>query len=149
MKALTQTIILAVFLVFLVSCVPAAPSTKASAPTVPSTAEALAVGKGKLPASLGYEDLARLLEDKSANILLVDVRTQAEFNQGHIAGAVLSPYDSLETMFTEQDKSRPIVVYCRSGNRSSIALRTLSRMGYTNVSDFGGINRWAGSLVRP
>jgi rhodanese-related sulfurtransferase len=103
----------------------------------------------RLPASLSSDELARLLADESADVLLVDVRTQAEFDQGHIAGAVLSPFDALETMFKEQDKSRPIVVYCRSGNRSATALRTLTRMGYTNVSDFGGINRWRGSLVRP
>ena len=108
-----------------------------------------AVESIKLPATLGYDDLVRVLADESANVLLLDVRTVEEFNQGHIDGAVLSPYDALETMFKEQDKSRPIVLYCRSGNRSSIALRTLSRMGYTNVSDFGGINRWRGSFVRP
>ncbi|MFH2114290.1 MAG: rhodanese-like domain-containing protein, partial [Spirochaetota bacterium] len=102
-----------------------------------------------LPASLAYEELVGLLADESANVLLLDVRTQEEFNQGHIAGAILSPYDALETMFREQEKSRPIVVYCRSGNRSSIAFKTLSRMGYTNVADFGGINRWLGSLARP
>jgi rhodanese-related sulfurtransferase len=149
MKALKRYLTVLVVLILTVSCAAAAPSAEAVGNEKSSAVGIPATGTGKLPASLAYEDLASLLADESANVLLLDVRTQAEFDQGHIAGAVLSPFDALETMFKEQDKSRPIVVYCRSGNRSSTALRTLTRMGYTNVSDFGGINRWRGSFVRP
>jgi phage shock protein E len=149
MKALVKTIMVLVTLVLLGSCVAATPAADKASNPAPVVVQAPVPASGKLPASLAYEDLTRLLADQSANVLLVDVRTQAEFDQGHIAGALLSPYDGLETMFKEQDKNRPIVLYCRSGNRSSIALRTLTAMGYTNVSDFGGINRWRGSLARP
>jgi rhodanese-related sulfurtransferase len=158
MKAFTRTLIALGFLVFSISCVAGRPSSEMLATGAAGTESSKSVGASaagrsgdvaSLPASLAYEDLARLLADEAANILLLDVRTKAEFDQGHIAGAVLNPYDALETMFKEQDKSRPIVLYCRTGNRSSTALRTLSRMGYTNVSDFGGINRWRGSLVKP
>lgn len=103
----------------------------------------------RLPSRLDYQDLARLLSQPDNNVLLLDVRTLEEFNQGYIAGAVLAPYDQLEASFKEMNKDRPIVLYCRSGNRSSIAKRSLEKMGYTNVSDFGGINRWMGSLSRP
>ena len=158
MKAFTQSLAFLGLLVFTTSCVAGGPSSETASTETAGTGTSKSVGNAavestgdsiSLPASLAYEDLARLLADESANVLLLDVRTQAEFDQGYIAGAVLSPYDALATMFKEQDKSRPIVLYCRTGNRSSTALRTLSRMGYTNVSDFGGISRWRGSLVRP
>ena len=149
MKTFTRSLAFLGLLIFLASCVAGGPSAEASGTETPTVAGNPALDSSRLPTSLAYEDLASLLADESANVLLVDVRTQAEFDQGHIGGAVLSPYDALETMFREQDKSRPIVLYCRSGNRSSIALRTLSRMGYTNVSDFGSINRWRGSFVQP
>jgi len=149
MKALTRSLALLGFLVFAASCVAGGPSSEASGSETTKSVGNPAVKTTKLPASLAYEDLVGLLADEPANILLLDVRTLEEFNQGYIAGAVLNPYDALETMFKEQDKTRPIILYCRSGNRSSIALRTLTSMGYTNVSDFGGINRWRGQLERP
>jgi rhodanese-related sulfurtransferase len=149
MKAIMRYMFLVGVLVILVSCVPAAPKAEAAGSAASMVVQPQVVDSTSLPASLGYEELSRLLADESANILLLDVRTLEEFNQGYIAGAVLSPYDALETMFREQDKARPIVLYCRTGNRSSIALRTLTWMGYTNVSDFGGINRWRGQLERP
>jgi len=149
MKAIQQSLIVLGTLVLLVSCLPAAPSADASGSAASMVVQTPGIDSSKLPASLSYEELERLLAVEGSRILLLDVRTLEEFNQGYIAGAVLSPYDALETMFKEQDKSRPIVLYCRSGNRTSIALRTLKRMGYTNVSDFGGISRWRGSLVRP
>lgn len=149
MKIFTRSLAFLGFLLLAVSCVAGGSSAETTGTETATTAVKPALDTSSLPASLSYEDLASLLADESANVLLLDVRTQVEFDQGHIAGAVLNPYDALETMFREQDKSRPIVVYCRSGNRSSTALRTLSRMGYTNVSDFGGINRWRGNLARP
>ena len=156
MKYLTRSLYTVLLSAIFVSCLPASPSAEAtgavapaaSANAAPAVAQPAAIDSRKLPPSLAYDDLVRLLADGSADILLLDVRTQEEFNQGHIDKAVLSPYDALEVRFDEKDKSRPIVVYCRSGNRSSIALQTLSRMGYSNVSDFGGISRWRGNLVK-
>jgi rhodanese-related sulfurtransferase len=146
MKYIARSIAIAGIISILVSCLPASPSAEAS--TNGAAAQPPAIESRKLPATLAYDDLVRLLADESAGVLLLDVRTQEEFSQGHIDGAVLSPYDALESSFKEQDKARPIVVYCRSGNRSSIALKTLSGMGYTNLSDFGGIGRWRGNLVK-
>jgi len=99
-----------------------------------------------LKPAVDYDSLVKLLEGNPGRVLLLDVRTAEEFAQGHISGAVLSPYDQLESSFAEPDKSRPIVVYCRSGRRSAIALATLRGMGYLNVSDFGGIGNWKGTL---
>ncbi len=99
-----------------------------------------------LDAGIGYERLATLLERDPGTLLLLDVRTAEEFEQGHIPGAVLLPYDEIEGVFKESDKDKPIVVYCRSGRRSALALETLRGMGYRNVSDFGGIVNWKGKL---
>lgn len=81
---------------------------------------------------------------------LVDVRTQAEFDEGHIEGALLLPNDQLETLAAEQlpDKDAVILVYCRSGNRSAAASELLVELGYTNVYDFGGIMDWPGEIVK-
>jgi len=117
-----------------------ASKTATSAPAIQLT---------KLPARLSYPELSSLLAQPDNSILLLDVRTLEEYNQGFIDGALLAPYDLLESSFAESDKNRPIVLYCRSGNRSSIAKLSLEKLGYTNISDFGGINRWLGPLSRP
>ena len=81
---------------------------------------------------------------------LVDVRTQAEFDEGHIEGAILLPNDEIETLAPDQlkDKEAVILVYCRSGNRSAQASNLLVELGYTNVYDFGGIIDWPGDIVK-
>jgi phage shock protein E len=72
--------------------------------------------------------------------LLVDVRTQAEYDQGHLEEALLIPHDQIGARAGElgDDKSRPIVLYCRSGNRSSQAKAALESLGFTNVMNAGG-----------
>lgn len=72
--------------------------------------------------------------------LLVDVRSQQEFDQGHLEGATLIPHDQIAARASELgvDKTRPIVLYCRTGNRSGQAKRALEELGYTNVRNAGG-----------
>lgn len=74
--------------------------------------------------------------------LLVDVRTPAEFAGGHIEGAVNIPLDSLEQHLDEIPQDQPVVIYCRSGNRSATAARQLAQAGYTDIYDLGGIIAW-------
>ena len=76
--------------------------------------------------------------------IILDVRTQQEFDTGHIPGAILLPDYTIETQasYVLPDKDAMILVYCRGGNRSASAARLLVSMGYTNVYDFGGINSW-------
>ncbi len=105
------------------------------------------------PRPIAYAELSRLLAEPESEVLLVDVRTPEEFRQGRIGGAVLFPYDGIERRKAEfaalaGKTDRPIVVYCRSGRRSAIAAKTLADLGYTNVADFGGIDRWKGGLER-
>jgi rhodanese-related sulfurtransferase len=73
---------------------------------------------------------------------LLDVRTDEEFGSGHIHGAVNIPVDALENRLSEVPKDQPIVVYCRSGNRSAQASRILEQAGYTTIYDLGGLNDW-------
>jgi phage shock protein E len=100
------------------------------------------------PKPIPYGRLKELLDAPGSRVLLLDVRTREEFDQGHIPGSLLMPFDTIQANFKETEKSRPIVVYCRSGNRSSIASRTLVGMGYTDVSDFGAVQLWKGTLER-
>ncbi|NAX19421.1 MULTISPECIES: rhodanese-like domain-containing protein [unclassified Vibrio] len=71
--------------------------------------------------------------------LLVDVRTAAEFAVGHIEGALNYPLDTVSSAFSHIDKQQPIVVYCRSGNRSGQAMAYLLEQGFTQVHNGGGL----------
>lgn len=71
--------------------------------------------------------------------LTIDVRTAAEFEAGHIEGAINIPYDEIGARIAEvtEDRERKIVLYCRSGARAGVAKRTLEDLGYTNVENAG------------
>ncbi|MBQ9814919.1 MAG: rhodanese-like domain-containing protein [Lachnospiraceae bacterium] len=92
---------------------------------------------------ISQEEAKRLMDNESGYIIL-DVRTDEEFAEGHIPGAVLIPdYEVAERAEAElPDKGQLILVYCRSGNRSKKASDVLVTLGYTNVKEFGGINTW-------
>jgi rhodanese-related sulfurtransferase len=73
---------------------------------------------------------------------LLDVRTSEEFASGHIHSAVNISVESLESRLSEVPTDQPVVVYCRSGNRSAQASQILSQAGYTRIYDLGGLNDW-------
>ncbi len=70
--------------------------------------------------------------------MVVDVRTPQEFASGHLDQAVNFPLSELDKHFATIDKDQPIVVYCRSGNRSGIAYDYLSEQGFTQIHNGGG-----------
>lgn len=76
--------------------------------------------------------------------ILLDVRTQEEYDEGHIEGSILIPYTEIEQLAPQKlpDKDATVLVYCRSGRRSAIAAQALADMGYTHVLDMGGIQDW-------
>ena len=75
--------------------------------------------------------------------ILLDVRTQEEYDDGHIPGAVCLPSDMIEVgMPFSFDKDAEILLYCHSDKRSAEAASRLRAMGYTNVSDIGCILDW-------
>lgn len=89
-------------------------------------------------------ETAKELMDTEDDYVILDARTQAEYDEAHIPGAILIPHDTVATAAKDElpDKDRLILVYCRSGNRSKQASQTLADLGYTNVVEFGGINSW-------
>ncbi|PRR82640.1 rhodanese-like domain-containing protein [Clostridium vincentii] len=98
---------------------------------------------------ISSEDAKKIM-DEDKNIVILDVRTEDEYNSGHIENSILISVDDLEDNAEEilKDKDQKILVYCRTGNRSNTAGKTLNEMGYTNVYDFGGINSWKYELVK-
>ena len=89
------------------------------------------------------EEAKRIMDSGEEHIIL-DTREQDEFDEGHIPGAILIPYTEIENKAMEMlpDKNALILVYCRSGRRSKIASESLSKLGYTNIKEFGGFIDW-------
>ena len=87
---------------------------------------------------------ARAMMTQSSNYILLDVRTEAEYREERIAGAVLIPHNVIENRAVAElpNKNQLIFVYCQAGVRSEIAARALVGLGYSNVYDFGGILDW-------
>lgn len=89
-------------------------------------------------------DEAQTMMNSAESFVLLDVRTEEEYKEKRISGAVLIPdYEIAVRAKTElPDKSELIFVYCRSGRRSASAAKELVDMGYINIYDFGGIIDW-------
>jgi len=87
---------------------------------------------------------AKELMTRYPNAIILDVRTEHEFQRNHIPGAVLMPDFDIQYMAESvlPDLYALILVYCQSGNRSRGAVNLLVSMGYKNVYDFGGISSW-------
>ena len=103
-------------------------------------------GENKMENS--YEQItpakAKEIIDSQNDFIILDVRTQEEFDEAHIGGAILIPdyeiTDKAESVL--KDKNQLILVYCRSGRRSKLAASDLVTLGYSNVKEFGGIIDW-------
>ena len=81
--------------------------------------------------------------------VLLYVRTPQEYAQGHIPGSKNIPLQTLhDAEAAVKDKGTPLYVYCQSGARSSQAASLLKQMGYTNVTNIGGIAAWRGKVER-
>ena len=87
---------------------------------------------------------AKAIMDRESDYIIIDARTQSEYDEGHIPGAILIPEYEISNKAGEllKDKNQLILVYCRSGRRSKIAAQALVELGYTNVKEFGGIIDW-------
>ena len=87
---------------------------------------------------------AKAIMDSEEGYIILDARTQEEYDQGHIPGAIVISHEEIaekaEDVLT--DKDQLILVYCRSGRRSKIAAEALVELGYTNIKEFGGIIDW-------
>ena len=87
---------------------------------------------------------AKQIMDSEEGYIILDVRTQEEYDQGHIPNAILIPDTEIKNKAEEvmTDKDQLILVYCRSGRRSKLAAEALVELGYTNIKEFGGIIDW-------
>lgn len=94
------------------------------------------------------EEAQQMLQDQPDAILL-DVRTQEEYDTQHIEGATLLTDSDIASRAADvlPDKDAVILVYCRSGRRSAASSQQLAELGYTNVYDFGGIIDWPYGVV--
>ena len=97
---------------------------------------------------ISQEEAARIMEEETGSIIL-DVRTEEEYEEGHIAGAINIANEDIGTDELEElpDKDQMLMVYCRSGRRSKEAAEKLAALGYTQVLEFGGIMTWTGEVI--
>lgn len=98
---------------------------------------AMALPAGSALASQRADAAWKLIE---SGAMVVDVRTPEEFAQGHLDNAINIPLNTVETGFADIAKDRSIVVYCRSGNRSGMAMESLVKQGFINVHNGGGLS---------
>lgn len=81
--------------------------------------------------------------------VLLDVRTEQEYKEGHIPGSKNVPLQTIDKVASVvKTKRSPIYTYCYSGSRSSQAVSILKRMGYENVTNIGGISAYSGKVER-
>ena len=106
-------------------------------------------GEKEMYQQITAEEAKKIMDSGEEHIIL-DTREQEEFDDGHIPNAILIPYTGIENKAEEMlpDKDKLILVYCRSGRRSKIAAESLSKLGYTNVKEFGGIIDWKYEVVK-
>jgi len=95
------------------------------------------------------QEEARRIMEEEADYIILDVRTEEEYDGGHIPGAINIDNDDIGTDAPAElpDKDRLILVYCRSGRRSKLAAEKLAALGYTRVVEFGGIMTWTGEVI--
>ena len=106
-------------------------------------------GMTRLPYQQISQATARMMMKADDGHVVVDVRRQDEYDEGHIPGAILIPNESIETERPEElpDLYQIILIYCRSGRRSKEAAQKLADMGYLNIYEFGGIIDWEYDIV--
>lgn len=120
------------------SASPASTAAPTSAPAAgaPTAGTAITV--------VGPQEGADLMQQLGTELMVIDVRTAAEFAEGHVEGAV--NYDveggQFTTLIADLDPSVPYLVYCRSGRRSAVAAQAMADAGFTTVYDMGGIQAW-------
>lgn len=107
--------------------------------------------KGEGRAAFESVDQAQFaLEIAKADVQIVDVRTAAEYAEGHIAGAINIDVnaDGFDSAIAKLNKEHTVALYCRSGRRSKVAANKVASAGYKVVELDGGILSWQGDVVR-
>lgn len=101
----------------------------------------------------GYQEISQIIAlalIEKGNINIVDVRTKEEFEEGHIENAYSCSHDLIiknQSLPFAFDKTKPLLLYCRTGRRASEVGPLLHQIGYKYVLNFGGINTWKYGLI--
>ena len=98
---------------------------------------------------IDMEEAEKIMKEEKDYIIL-DVRTPEEYEEVHIPHAINIPNETISTKEISElpYKEQLILVYCRSGNRSKQAAGKLSKLGYSNIVEFGGIIDWKGEIEK-
>ncbi len=96
------------------------------------------------------QEEAKRMMDEEKDVIILDVRSFPEYNNGHIENAICLPVQDIKDIPPKElpDFDQIILVYCRTGNRSKTASQALANMGYTNIYEFGGIETWIYGVVQ-
>ena len=98
-----------------------------------------------LARDISVQDAAALLQNPPQGLVILDVRTPAEFREGHLPGAVNMDYfgGPFETQIQSLPKTAPVLLYCRTGNRSGSAYDVMTKAGIGNILHMHeGITKW-------
>ncbi len=135
-------IMIALILVVAISGCTAKPSEKTEAKTNGAAESGASEEAAAIAERINAETAKKMME--AGGVTIVDVRSAAEYADGHVPGAILAPLNELpanaETILPNKDAT--LLIYCRSGNRSAQAVNVLRQLGYTRLYDFGGIMSW-------
>ena len=98
---------------------------------------------------VSMDEIVQIMQENE-NYIILDVRTEAEYNEGHIPNAICIPNETIDENVIKKlpNKNQLILIYCRSGNRSKQALQKLKEIGYINLIEFGGIIDWKGEIEK-
>lgn len=137
----TVYILITLFLVFLIGCQKAETPVKTDEPQPSGSVSGTYT-------SISQKEAKSMID--SEDVIILDVREQSEYDEGHLPNAVLIPLGTIEKNAESilTDKQAKILVYCRSGNRSKQGSEILVRLGYTNIYEIGGINTWPYDIVK-
>ncbi len=109
-----------------------------------------ACSNGKGYTSVSVDEFAKVIADNQ--VQLIDTRTEAEFNEGHIPGAInidVNESDFEAKVGQKVDKNRPIALYCRGGRRSKIAAERIVALGYDGITELNtGFISWTGEVEK-
>lgn len=146
MKRKIPGILLALTLLFLTACAATADRPVQPNEEAPSTMNQQVAGRYK---KITPEEAKTKMD--AGNVTIVDVRTQSEYDEGYIPGAILVPNETIGDTLPEAlpNQEAVLLVYCRSGRRSKEAAEKLAALGYQTVYDFGGILDWPYDIERP
>lgn len=88
--------------------------------------------------------------DNNDKLIILDIREKEDYNKGHIKNSIVLAQNEVahEIEDIAPEKDTPICVYCYSGNRSARAGMILEYIGYSNVYNLGGIDKWTYELIK-